>query len=154
MVFMDENMDENDDGWTYSWTYSWIFAIGYIPNIIQEIYVGLLWTIHHMKFSSYTWTSISNSITTKYIPALQHPNHIKFEIKSNSMAHKLFDPPRGMCQFKHYMSTTKMYVTIRNWNNIRHPMTPYHFKLFFIFIHSLNPLATCTMKLHSLSLYY
>jgi hypothetical protein len=134
---------KNDNGWT--------FVIGYIPNIIQEFYVGLLWIIHHMKCSSYTWTSISNSITTKYIPTLRHPNHLKFEIKSNSMAHKLVDPPKGMCQFKHYVSTTKRYVTIRNWNNIRHPRTPYHFKLFFIFVRSLNPLTTCTMKLHSFS---
>jgi hypothetical protein len=49
-----------------------------------------------------------------HIPALQHPNHIKHEITSNSMAHKLVDPPRIMCRFKHYLSTTKNYVTIRN----------------------------------------
>ncbi len=30
------------------------------------------------------------------------------------MAHKHVDPPIGMCQFKHYMSITKRYVTIRN----------------------------------------
>jgi hypothetical protein len=137
---------KNDNGWT--------FALGYIPKKIQEIYVGLLWTIHHMKCSSYIWTSISNSNTTKYIPALQHPNHIKFEIKSNSMAYEPIETPRGMCQFKHYLSTTKRYVTIRNWNNIRHLGTRYHFKLFLIFIHSLNPLATCILKLHSYSLYY
>jgi hypothetical protein len=35
-----------------------------------------------------------------------------------------------------------------------HLRIPYHFKLFFIFIHSFNPLATCTMKLHSFSFYY
>jgi hypothetical protein len=115
-------------------------------------YVGLLWTIHHMKCSNYT--SISNSITTKYILTLQHPNHTKFEIKSNSVAHKLVDPPRGMCHFKHYLSTTKRYATIRNWDNIKHLKTPYHLKLFFIFIRSFNPLATCIMKLHSFSLYY
>jgi len=126
---------KNDNGWNFSWT----FAIGYIPNRIQKNYVYLLWTIYHMKCSSYTWTTISNSITTKYILALEHPNHIKFEIKSNSVAHKHVDPPRGMCQFKHYMSTTKKYVTIRNWNNIRHPKTPYCFKNFkFPFILS-NP---------------
>jgi hypothetical protein len=147
---MDENVDEKCNGWTFSWT----FTTWYIPNIIQEIYVGLLWTIHHMKCSSYTWTSISNSITTKYILALQHWNHIKFEIKSNLMAHKHVDPPRGMCQFKHYMSTTKRYVIIKNWNNIKHPMTPYHLILILIFIHSFNPLATCTMKLHFFPLYY
>jgi hypothetical protein len=101
-------------------------------NKIQEIYVGLLWTIHHMKCSSYTWISISNSITTKYVLALQHPNHIKLKIKSNLVAHKLVDPPRGMCQFKHYMSTTKRYATVRNWNNIKHSVTPYHFKSCFI----------------------
>jgi hypothetical protein len=136
---------KNDNGWKFSWT----FAIGYISNKIQKNYVGLLWIIQHMKCSNYTWTSISNSMTTKYNLALQHPNHIKIEIKSNSMAHKLVDPPRGMCQFKHYMSTTKRYATIRNWNNIRHFMTPYHFKLSFIFICSHNPLATYTKKLHS-----
>jgi hypothetical protein len=92
MIFMDENVYENDNGWTFSWT----FATRYIPNKIQEIYVGLLWTIQHMKCSNYTWTTISNFITTKYIPTLQHLNHIKFEIKSNSMAHKHVDPPRGM----------------------------------------------------------
>jgi hypothetical protein len=43
-------------------------------------------------------------------------------------------PPRGMCKFKHYFSTTNKYVTIRNWDNIKHPMTPYDFKLSFIFI--------------------
>ncbi len=139
---------QNDNGWVFSWT----FAIGYIPNKIQKNYVSLLWTIHHMKCSSYTW--ISNPITTKYIPTLQHPNHIKFEIKSNSVAHKHVDPPRGMCQFKHYLFTTKRYATIGNWDNIMHLRIPYHFKLFFIFIHSFNPLATCTMKLHSFSFYY
>jgi hypothetical protein len=81
--------------------------------------------------------------------ALQHSNHIKFEITSNSMAHKHVDPPRGMCLFKHYLSIAKSYATIRNWNNIRYPMTPYHLKLFFFFIHSLLPLATWTMRLHS-----
>ncbi len=141
---------KNENGWTFSWT----FAIRYIPNRIQKNYVGLLWTIHQMKWSNYMWTSISNSITTKYIPTLQHSNHIKFEIKSNSVAHKPIDPPKGMCQFKHYMSTTKKYVTIRNWNKIKHLKTPYHFKLFFILICSFNPLATCIMKLHSFSLYY
>jgi hypothetical protein len=45
---------KNDNGWTFSWT----FATRYIPNIVQEIYVGLLWTIQHMKCSSYTWTNI------------------------------------------------------------------------------------------------
>jgi hypothetical protein len=46
--------------------------------------------------------------------ALQPPNKIKFEIVSNSMAHKLADSPRGMCQFKHYLSTMKMYATIKS----------------------------------------
>jgi hypothetical protein len=147
---MDENVDKNDNGWTFSWT----FATRYIPNKIQKNYVGLLWKIQHMKCSSYTWTSISNSMTTKYILILQHPNHIKIEIKSNLVAHKPIDPPRGMCQFKHYMSSTKRYTMIRNWDNIKHPTTPYHFKFFFIFIHSHNPLATYTMKLHSFSFYY
>jgi hypothetical protein len=73
---------------------------------IEEIYVGLLWTIHHMKCSSYTWTSISYSSFV--------PNHIKFKITSNSKAHKPIDPPKGMCQFKQYLSTTKRYATIRN----------------------------------------
>jgi hypothetical protein len=59
---------------------------------IEEIYVGLLWTIHHMKCSSYTWTSISYSSFV--------PNHIKFKITWNSKAHKPVDPPKGMCQFK------------------------------------------------------
>jgi hypothetical protein len=108
-------------------------------NRIQEIYVGLLWPICHMKCSSYTWTSISYS-------SLQHPNHMKFEITSNSKAHKPIDPPKGMCQFKQYLSTTKRYATI--WDNIKYPRTFYHFKLFFIFICALNPLATCTIKLH------
>ncbi len=35
-----------------------------------------------------------------HIPTLQHPNHIKFEITSNSMAHKPIDPPKNMRQFK------------------------------------------------------
>jgi hypothetical protein len=93
-------------------------------NKIQEIYVGLLWTICHMKCSSYIELIF-------HIATLQHPNHIKFEITSNSMAHKPINPPKGMCQFKHYLSTTKSYATIRNWDNIRYPMTPYHFKIFF-----------------------
>jgi hypothetical protein len=141
---------KNDNGWFFHEH----FARRYIPNKIQYIFVVLLWTIQHMKCSSYTWINISNSMTTKYIPTLQHPNHINFEIKLNSMAHKPIDPPRGMCQFKHYMSTTKRYAIIKNWDDIKHPKTPYHLKLFFIFIHCHNPLATCTMKLHSFSLYY
>jgi hypothetical protein len=32
-----------------------------------------------------------------HIVALQHPNHIKFEITSSSKAHKHVDPPKGMC---------------------------------------------------------
>ncbi len=96
-----------------------------------------MWTIQHMKCLSYTWTSISNSMIIKYIPTLQHPNYIKFEIKPNLVAHKFVDPSRGMCQFKHYLSTTKRYAKIRNWNNIRHPKTPYHFWILFYF-HSLS----------------
>jgi hypothetical protein len=110
MRFMDENMDANDNGWVFSWT----FTIGYIPNKIQK--KMLIYCEQFITCSNYTW--ISNPITTKYIPILQHPNHIKFETKSNSVAHKPIDPPRGMCQFKHYLSTTKRYVTIRNWDNI------------------------------------
>jgi hypothetical protein len=34
------------------------------------------------------------------ILALQHQKHITFKITSNSMAHKPFDRPKGMCQFK------------------------------------------------------
>jgi hypothetical protein len=43
---------------------------------------------------------------------------------------------------------------LRIETNIKHPMTPYHFKLFFIFICFLNPLTTCTLKLHFVSRYY
>ncbi len=46
------------------------------------------------------------------------------------------------------MSTTERYATIRNWDNIKYSKTAYHFKLFLIFIRSLNPLAICIMKLH------
>ncbi len=67
-----------------------------------------------MKCSSHISTSTSYFFNTKYILVLQHPNHIEFEIKSNSMAHKLVDPPSGVCQFKHYMFTTKSYSPI--WN--------------------------------------
>jgi len=35
-----------------------------------------------------------------HIPTLQHPNHIKFKITSNSKAHKPTDPPKDMCKFK------------------------------------------------------
>jgi hypothetical protein len=86
-----------------------------------------------MKCSSYTWIRISYSSFV--------PNHIKFKITSNSRAHKHVDPPKGMCQFKQYLSTTKRYVGIRISNNIRYPRAPYHFKLFLIFIHFHNPLA-------------
>jgi hypothetical protein len=138
---------KNDIGWSFSWTFATSFVLQKKKkrNKIQEIYVGLLWTIRQIKCSSYIWTNILT---------LQHPNHIKFETTSNSMAHKPIDPLKGMCQFKHYMSTTKSYVTIRNWNNIKYLRTPHHFKLFLIFIRSLNPLATWIMKLHSFFLYY
>jgi hypothetical protein len=33
----------------------------------------------------------------KYFQALQHLNHIKCLIKSNLMAYKHVDPPRGIC---------------------------------------------------------
>jgi hypothetical protein len=85
---------------------------------MEEIYVGVFWKIHHMKCSSQTSTNTSYFLNIKYILALQHPNHIKFEIKSNSMAHKLVDPPKGTCQFKHYLFTTKRHAPIRNWNNM------------------------------------
>ncbi len=34
-----------------------------------------------------------------------------------------FDPPRSMCQSKHYMFTTKRHVPIKNKDNMRQPMT-------------------------------
>jgi hypothetical protein len=39
----------------------------------------------------------------KYIQALQHLNHIYFKIKSNLVAYKPIDAPKGMCQSKHYL---------------------------------------------------
>ncbi len=92
-------------------------------NMIKEIYVGLLWTI-------FTWNVQVIFELVFHILVLQHPNHIKFEITSNSITHKPIDPLRGTCLFKHHLSTTKSYVTIRNWNNIRYPKTPYHLKTF------------------------
>jgi hypothetical protein len=113
---------KNDNGWTFSWT----FTTRYIPNIIQEIYVDLLWTIQHMKCSSYTWINISNSMTTKYILALQHPNHIKFEINQiqwhiNLLTHHevcansntTCPPQRGMQQLRiELISSTLGHLTI------------------------------------------
>jgi len=119
---MDELFHEHSQGDKFQTEYK-IFMLVYCEQFIT-------WN---------AWISISNSITTKYIPTLQHSNHMKFEIKSNSVAHKPIDPPKGMCQFKHYLSTTKKYATIRNWDNIKHLRTPYYFKLFKIFIHSSTP---------------
>jgi hypothetical protein len=85
---------------------------------------------------SITWSAQVILELIFHIPALHHPNHIKYEITSNWKAHKLVDPLKDMCQFKQYLYTTKRYATIRNWDNMRYPRTPYHFKLFYF--HSLS----------------
>jgi hypothetical protein len=112
-------------------------------NRVEEIYVGVFWKNCHMKCSSHISTCTSYFLNMKYIQALQHLNHIDFQIKSNLMAYKPIDPPRGMCQSKHYLFTRQRGMcplwidTI--WGSPWHlTLSIYHLKLVFIFIHSFN----------------
>jgi hypothetical protein len=146
---MDENVNEN---WQWMNFFMNIFnKFCFSKNWTKETWYKKFMLVYCEQFI--TWNvRVILELIFHYL-ALQHPSNIKFEITSNSMAHKHVDPPRGMCQFKQYLFSTKRYVTIRNWNNIKHPKTPYHFKVILIFIHFFNPLDTCTMKLHSFSFY-
>jgi hypothetical protein len=139
---MDENVDEKWQWMNFFMNIHNKFC--FAKNRRNEIGYKKIMLVYYEQFV--TWNVWVTLELVCHIPALQYSNHIKFDITSNSMAHKHVDPPRGMCLFKHYLSITKSYATIRNWNNIRYPKTPYHLKLFKIFIHFLNPLATWTMK--------
>jgi hypothetical protein len=130
MIFMDENVDEKN-GWTFLWTLATYFFCKKLNNRnkMEEIYVGLFWQIRHMKCLNHISTCTSYFLNMKYIQALQHLNHIIFKIKSNLVAYKPIDPPRGMCPLG--------IETI--WGSPWHlTLSTYHLKLFFIFIHSFD----------------
>ncbi len=101
MIFMDKNGDEK-----WQW-------MNFSMNICNKFCFEKNWT-KEIGYKKFMLVYCEQSIT----------NHIKFEITSNSKTHKFVDPLRGMCHFKQYMSTTKRYATIRNWDNIG---TPWHF---------------------------
>ncbi len=87
---------KNDNGWTF------------FMNICNKFCFAKSWTkeTRYNKFmlvyceQFVTWNVQVILELVFHIPTLQHPNHIKFEITSNSMAHKPIDPPKNMRQFK------------------------------------------------------
>ncbi len=115
MIYMDENWDEKWQWMNFPWT----FATSFDLRKIEQKKFMLVYCDQFV-----TWNVQVILELVFHIPVLQHPNHIKFGITSNSKAQKPIDPLKGMCRFKQYLSTTKRYATIKNWDNIKYPKTP------------------------------
>ncbi len=136
MIFMDEIMDE-----------TWINFIMNVANKryfceklnkrnkVETIYVGFFQNnLTHEMFKSHSKIIIHISLIW---------NIFKFYIiyTIHNVRLNPIDPPKGMCQSKHYVFTTKRHVLIRNKDNMKQPTTlhiAYASSSYFIFLFTLS----------------
>jgi hypothetical protein len=85
----------------------WTIEIKY--NKFMLVYFENFW---HMKCSNHT-SYFLYEVCLNYAPSKPYWKN------SNLVTYKPIIPPRSMCQSKHYLFTTKRYVPIKNWNNMK-----------------------------------